>query len=198
MKPSPNHDPLTPDRANASPRSESAAPRNENSFSAADVVQILRDRGWQNSGQPTPEQSAWCQRAAALLGPHCADRAALENLLALIFQYEAREVLAQVEAHAVLSRYAARDALRHLASHLLDAAPLTTDRFREIVDAMKASLDIRGRELFHPLRLALAGRVGEGELDRVALLLDEAAAAQFSTPVKTARARIIEFCAALD
>jgi hypothetical protein len=63
---------------------------------------------------------------------------------------------------------------------------------------MKTNLDIRGRELFQTLRLSLAGRPGEGDLDRVILLLDEAAAVDFTTPVKSARARIIEFCSALD
>jgi hypothetical protein len=46
--------------------------------------------------------------------------------------------------------------------------------------------------------LSLAGRPGVGDLDRVILLLDEAAAANFATPVKSVRARIIEFCSALD
>jgi len=172
-----------------------AAP--ENRFSADDVLQILRERNWLDTG-PTPEQSAWCQRAAALLGPQSPDRHALENLLSLIFHYDAPEILGTMDAHVVMSRYAARDVLRKLANLLLDPAPLSTERFREIIDALKAELDIRGRELFHPLRLALAGRSGEGELDRVVLLLDEAAAAQWSAPVKTARARIIEFCSALD
>jgi hypothetical protein len=40
--------------------------------------------------------------------------------------------------------------------------------------------------------------VGEGELDRVILLLDEAAGAGFAVMVKSARERILEFCAALD
>jgi len=98
----------------------------------------------------------------------------------------------------VMSRYAAREALRQLASLLLDPVALTTDRFREVVDTMKSNLDIRGRELFQTLRLSLAGRSGDGELDRVVLLLDEASAAHFASPVKTARERIIEFCSAMD
>jgi hypothetical protein len=81
---------------------------------------------------------------------------------------------------------------------LLDGAALTSERFKEIVTALKDGMELRGRELFHPIRLALAGRAGEGELDRVILLLDEAAALSFAVPVKSARARIIEFCSALD
>jgi glutamyl-tRNA synthetase/nondiscriminating glutamyl-tRNA synthetase len=180
---------MTPDPMPATPI--------ESQFTASEVAQILHQRNC-HLGELTAEQSAWCQRAAALLGPHAADRATLESLLSLVFHYDAQEILAQVDAHATLSRYAARDALRELASELLDPAQLTSERFNQVIDTMKSRLDIRGRELFHTLRLALAGRVGEGELDRVILLLDEAAAANFSTPVKTARQRVIEFCSAMD
>jgi hypothetical protein len=48
------------------------------------------------------------------------------------------------------------------------------------------------------VRLALAGRAGEGELDRVILLLDEAAGLGFAARVKSARERIVEFCSAMD
>jgi hypothetical protein len=183
--------------AKSNPEPTSTAAPLENRFSPSDVVEILRDSRWLTS-EPSPEQSAWCARAAALLGPHSPDHAGLASLLSLIFCYDAQEILSTSGAHIVMSRYAARDVLRALATLFLDPAPLTTEHFREIVDTLKTQLDIRGRELFHPLRLALSGRSGEGELDRVVLLLDAAAAARFSVPVKTARARIIEFCSALD
>jgi nondiscriminating glutamyl-tRNA synthetase len=169
----------------------------ENPFSQADVIMTLREKNWL-SGEPTEKQSAWCERAAELLGPQSTDSSALSQLLELVFHYDARAILQTTDAHVVMSRYAARDVLRQLALLLLDGTELTTDRFREIITQLKEGLDLRGRELFHPLRLALAGRSGEGELDRVILLLDEASAAGFSVPVKTARERILEFCSALD
>ena len=168
-----------------------------NPFSAADILSILRERGWLTA-EPSAEQHAWCERAASMLGGHAADRAALADLLGLIFQYDAREIIGRVESHVVLSRYAARNVLRQVALMLLDGGALTSERFKEIVTAMKEGMELRGRELFHPTRLALAGRAGEGELDRVILLLDEAAALSFGVPVKSARERIVEFCSALD
>jgi hypothetical protein len=51
--------------------------------------------------------------------------------------------------------------------------------------------------MFHPIRLALTGRAGEGDLDRVILLLDAAARLDFAE-VKGARQRMVEFCAVLD
>ena len=168
-----------------------------NPCTGADVAAILAERCW-NEGELSAAQVAWCGHAAAILGAHAADREALAELVGLVFHYDAREILARVESHAVLSRYAARDVLRQLALLLLEGAPLDSERFKEIVTALKDGLDLRGRELFHPIRLALAGRAGEGELDRVILLLDEAAAAGFAARVKTARERILEFCAGLD
>ncbi len=133
-----------------------------------------------------------------MLGGHAADRAGLAELLGLVFHYDAREIISKVESHVALSRYAARGVIRQVALLLLDGAALTSERFKEIVTALKDGMELRGRELFHPIRLALAGRAGEGELDRVILLLDEAAALSFAVTVKSTRERIIEFCSALD
>ena len=130
-------------------------------FAAKDVADILREREWLAT-EPSAAQMAWCERAASLLGSHAADRKALADLLGLIFHYDASELLAKTETHAV----AARDVLRKLAFLLLDDAPLTSDLFKKVVSCLKDDLDLRGRDLFHPLRLALAGRAGEGELDR--------------------------------
>lgn len=172
-------------------------PSRQNLFTAQDVQEILHARRWLQE-QPSPEPSAFCERAAALLGPHAADAQGLAELLGLVFHYDAVQILQTVEAHAVLARYGARDVVRQLALFLLNPVPFDSDRFKEVVALLKEKLELRGRDLFHPLRLALAGRAGEGELDRVILLIDEASALPFALPVKTIRSRIVEFCAALD
>jgi glutamyl/glutaminyl-tRNA synthetase len=179
------------------PEAPNAASSATNAITARDVAEILREEGWL-LGDASPAQLAWCERAAALLGPHLADRRSLTDLLRLVFHYDAQELLAKVESHSVLSRSGARDVVRHLALLLLDGAPLTAERFKEIITALKDRVGLRSRELFHPIRLALAGRAGEGDLDRVILLLDVATALNFAVLVKSARKRIVEFCAALD
>jgi hypothetical protein len=170
-----------------------------NPFSGADVATILRERGWVvTEGIFSPEMESWCERAAAMLGSHAADREALGELLALIVHYDATELLKKKESHEVLARHGARDVVRRLAFALLEGGALDSNRFKEIINAMKEGSDLRSRDLFHPIRLALAGRAGDGELDRVILLIDEAAALAFAAPVKSARVRIMEFCSALD
>jgi hypothetical protein len=141
----------------------------------------------------------WFARVLTLLGPKSPTLDHLESLLALIFHYDAAANLALPENRAVLVRTGAREVIRVLANSILDEGGVSdSDRFKAIVDNIKAAVPFRSRVIFHPLRLALAGRTGEGELDRVILLLDPAAKLPFSVKVKDTRERTLEFCAALD
>ena len=168
---------------------------------AADVVEVLVERNWlPASCAPGTDGalSAWLERAADLLGPHAADRASLTDLLALIFQYDAAALLRDPASQAVLAREGSRDVIRELANRVLDLDNIDSDRFKEIIHGIKAAIPQRSRALFLPVRFALAGRAGEGELDRVILLLDPAASLAFAVPVKGTRQRMLEFCTALD
>jgi nondiscriminating glutamyl-tRNA synthetase len=170
-------------------------------YRAEDVAEILRGRGWLSANPEIAADEAiraWLARAAELLGPQAADRNAFAELLSLVFNYDAATVLRKPASQAVLAREGARDVIRELANRVLGGGEIDSDRFKEIIDGVKAAIPQRSRELFHPVRLALAGRVGEGELDRVILLLDSAAKLEFAARVKGTRQRMLEFCAAMD
>ena len=176
----------------------SSGPR-ANLFSARDIYEILRERRWLESiAAPSDALTHWSERAAALLGPQAADRAALAELLGLIFHYDAAAILQTPAIHAVLSREGARDVIRELALLILEGPAVDSERFKIIITTIKSRLPCTGRELFYPVRLALAGRPGGGELDRVILLLDDASTTPGLAPVKNVRQRMLEFCAALD
>lgn len=165
-----------------------------------EVAAILRERGWlraapQAVGELSAGVQAWIAEAVALLGPQCTTREELAELLARVFEYDARALMQQPETHVVIVREGARAVIRELAGLVLEGGAVDSQRFKEIVTALKERLPYRGRELFHPLRLVLAGRAGEGDLDRVALLLDGAAEAGFE--VKACRERVLEFCSAM-
>jgi hypothetical protein len=167
-----------------------------NRFTAADVEATLRERGLA-AEIPTVAQD-WMTSAAELLGPQVENRQGLADLLRLIFDYDAAGLLRATVNHSVLAREGAREVVRELAHLVLEGGEIDSDRYKEIIATLKEKLPHRGRELFYPVRLALAGRTGEGELDRVILLLDPAARLPFATPVKGTRQRMLEFCSALD
>lgn len=182
----------------AEPREEEARP--ELRFTGDDVGAILRQHEWMGAtADEAPDQlRGWLDRAALLLGPRVADREGLGALLELVFHYDAREILDSSDAHVVLARAGARTVIRELGREVLAGGDVDSDRLKEIFERVKERTGYRGRELFHPLRLALAGRAGEGELDRVVLLLDGAARLPFAVQVKSARERMLEFCGQLD
>jgi hypothetical protein len=188
---------MTPD----APIEVSIAPANPHSAGA--VAAILRENGWLEAERGIDADGeialqAWIRRAAELLGAHAADRVSLSGLLALIFTYDAPVLLGDAANQAVLARIGAREVIRELANRILDGGEIDSDRFKAIVEEMKTAVPYRSRAMFHPIRLALAGRAGEGELDRVILLLDDATRLYFAVPVKGTRQRMLEFCAALD
>jgi hypothetical protein len=168
----------------------------EITFTASDVSEILREHCWIRSENDAV--ASWIGEATALLGPHAANREAIAHLLALVFEYDAHTVLASRESQEVLGREGAREVLRVLATEILSGGQVDSNRLKEIVAGVKEVLPYSSREIFHPLRVALAGSVGGGELDRVVLLLDRAAQIEGLAPVKSVRTRILEFCAALD
>jgi hypothetical protein len=144
--------------------------------------------------------------ACETLGPQAAARssdkaeaeATLESLLRLVFVYDASTLLKNLEAHVILAREGSREVIRELANRVLSNSEIDSERYGEIIDEMKSSLGFHGRKLFHPIRLALAGRAGEGDLDRVILLLDSASKLNFCSQVKRTRQRMLEFCTALE
>lgn len=175
--------------------------RTENLFTASDVRSILRENGWlkpEFDAPSDPEMESWLSRATLLLGPQAADRAELARLLSLIFEYNAPALLKESANQAVMSRLGAREVICALARLVLEGVAVDSNRFKEIIDRMKSAVPYRSRNLFLPIRLALAGGAGEGEMDRVILLLDSASKLNFCMAVKGTSRRMLEFCTALD
>jgi Anticodon binding domain len=171
------------------------------SHTAAEIAGILEEQGWLTANAGAGQEPVlldWLSRAADLLGPHAATHEELTELLAPIFVYDAAELLRGRENQEVLARSGAREVIREFANRVLEGGDLDSGRFKQVVDEMKMAVPYRSRAMFHPIRLVLTGRAGEGELDRVILLIDSASKLNFAAPVKSTRQRILEFCAALD
>ena len=174
-------------------------------FHAGDVEAVLRAHRWLTTPN-TPDLESWMRDAADWLGTQAAShrestdkqRERFLGLLTLVFSYDAAKLMESRENQAAMAREGARETVRELANRVLQGGEIDSARLREIIDALKQNSGSQGRRIFHPLRLALAGSTGEGELDRVILLLDRAARLPFAVPLKGTRERMLEFCAAMQ
>ena len=175
---------------------ENAVHSAANPITAVEVAATLQARGWLR--EETEGALRWMEEVRVMLGPRAANCNALAALLRLIFDYDARSVLAARASQEVVCRAGAREVIRALATEILSRGPVDSDCLKEIVNAAMTKLPYRSREIFLPLRVVVAGCAGDGTLDRVILLIDRAAATEGLAPVKSVRTRILEFCTSLD
>jgi glutamyl/glutaminyl-tRNA synthetase len=172
-----------------------------NGVTAANIEEILLANGWLAASPGNSDDAGlqqWLARAAELLGSYAKNRFELEPLLKPIFVYDAAVVLQDSANQAALAREGAREVIRAFANQLVDGVEIDSDSFKQVIENIKALVPYRSRDMFHPIRLVLTGRTGEGELDRIILLLDAASKLRFSVPVKGAGQRVLEFCCAFD
>ncbi|HZQ91374.1 MAG TPA: glutamate--tRNA ligase [Terriglobales bacterium] len=149
-----------------------------------------------NAGGP------WLERVIELFAPSVDRLEQLPQRAALIFNFDPQaaiaspdnaEVLAWPNTRAVLSRFAAK-----LFGDVADEGdpPLTVEQFKKLVNDVKAETGAKGKELFHPIRLAITGSHSGPEFDKLVPLIEEGARLRLPRPIKSVRQRVREFLAA--
>jgi glutamyl-tRNA synthetase len=88
--------------------------------------------------------------------------------------------------------------IRAFAARLKQIPDLDFASFVEMAKSIQAETGCRGRDLYHPLRLALTGRGSGLDLDKLIPLVESGARLDFPQPMKSCSARISEVLAYLD
>jgi nondiscriminating glutamyl-tRNA synthetase len=126
----------------------------------------------------SPDRAGWFGRVTRLLVPSVDRLDQLPERAALIFNYDAKaaltsqdnaEVLAWPNTDAVLTRFA----YKILEDESAREAKLTAEQFKKIVNEVKAETGAKGKELFHPIRIAITGSHSGPEFDKLIPILEE-------------------------
>jgi len=96
----------------------------------------------------------------------------LANESSFLFQFDARQSLADPEIRRTLSEPKSRAVIEALALRL-GAEPLTAQRFQTLADEVRRQTGAKGRELYHPMRLALTGAASGPELVKLLPVIEE-------------------------
>ena len=122
----------------------------------------------------------------------------LPERAALIFKYDAgaalaapdnAEVLGWANTDAVLGRFT----VKILEDESAAAAQLTPERFKQLVNEVKAETGAKGKELFHPLRIVITGSHSGPEFDKVIPILEAGSRLTLPRHVLSMRERVEEF-----
>ncbi len=153
-------------------------------------------------GQPDDAIDRWFGKVVALLAPSVDRLEQLPQRAWLIFNHDPKsalqspdnaEVLAAPRTMAVLESFARRIQ----ADELAQADALTPERFRLIMNEVKAESGAKGKDLFHPIRIMLTGSHSGPEFDKLIPILEEGSRLPLPRHVMSVRERVAVFLAAL-
>ncbi len=85
--------------------------------------------------------------------------------LSFLFDYDAAATLSVPAVLGEMREAGAQAVVAALAAELASAPRLDRERFRAVANQVKARTGLKGRALFHPIRVALTGRAEGPELD---------------------------------
>ncbi|PYV72223.1 MAG: glutamate--tRNA ligase [Acidobacteria bacterium] len=146
----------------------------------------------------TKENLLWVSRMVYLLSPSVDRLEQLPERAALIFNYDAKaalaspdnaEVLGLPHTDAVLTRFTVKMFEDESASE----GKLTAERFKQIVNEVKAETGAKGKELFHPIRIVITGSHSGPEFDKLIPILEEGSHLKLPKHVLSVRERVEEF-----
>ncbi len=113
-----------------------------------------------------------------------------------IFEYHAKGIGETTETRHVLDDPGSRDVLRIFIPKVLEVEPLTYEKFRAMAKEVQTETGKKGKELFHPIRVALTGAVSGPELEKLIPIFEEGAKLSLARRVKSTAQRLVEFAEA--
>jgi nondiscriminating glutamyl-tRNA synthetase len=116
----------------------------------------------------------------------------------LVFEYEASTIASGEATRHVLEDAGPREVLKAFIPKVLDESTLDYERFRKIAKAVQQETGKKGRELFHPIRVAVTGAVSGPELEKLIPILEEGAKLPLARHVKSVAERLREFSEAAN
>ncbi len=139
----------------------------------------------------------WFAKITALLVPSVNKLDELPARAKLIFDYDAKAALADPDNAEVLHAPKTADVLAAFESRIAnEAGAITAERFKAIVNEVKIKTSVKGKDLFHPIRIAVTGTHSGPEFDKLVPILEEGSTLTLPVRVKSVKERVTEFAAA--
>jgi nondiscriminating glutamyl-tRNA synthetase len=137
---------------------------------------------------------AWFGKVVALLGPSVDKLEQLPERAGLIFRYDAAAAVAAPDNAEVLGAPKAPEVLTAFAQQVdSDPSPMTPERFRTIMNEVKARTGAKGKDLYHPVRIVFTGSHSGPEFDKLIPILEEGSQLPLPQHVMNVRERLAAF-----
>ena len=139
---------------------------------------------------------AWLERVLDAVLKNISMLSQLGEAVRVIFAFDAQRAIATPEHQELLSNQDARDVLQAFIPKILAQNALTYQRFREVTKAVQKETGKKGKDLFHPVRVALTGEASGPELEKLIAIYEEGSKLLLPQHVKSCAERLREFAKA--
>ncbi|HEV2989684.1 MAG TPA: glutamate--tRNA ligase [Candidatus Angelobacter sp.] len=140
----------------------------------------------------------WFTRVVDLLAPYVDQFDQLPDRAGIIFDYSAGTAISHRDNAEVFASEKTRPVIQAFANLAANESPLTAEKFKTIMDEVKAETGAKGKDLFHPVRVVLIGSHSGPAFEKLIPLLEEGSTLDLPVHVKSVRERIAEFMTALE
>jgi nondiscriminating glutamyl-tRNA synthetase len=138
---------------------------------------------------------AWAFSLIDLLAPYVDQLDQLPEKAKIIFSHDAAAALALPENAEVFASDKAKTVIQAFAKRAVNESPLTPERFKAIMDEIKAETGAKGKDLFHPVRIMLIGSHSGPDFNKLIPLIEDGSKLELPVHVKSVRERVAEFLA---
>ncbi len=142
----------------------------------------------------SPAVGAWFGQLLALFLPAVNQLDELPGKAGLVFQFDAAAARANEENAAILTTDSAQKVLAAFSTRVLaHAGAVTPDQFKTWMNEVKAETGAKGKDLFHPIRIALTGSHSGPEFDKLIPLVEEGSRLDLLVHILSVRERMEQF-----
>jgi len=140
------------------------------------------------------EINAWLEKLLILFVP-AADRLdELPQKTQFVFSSDPDTAKAEPENAALLAIESSQKVLSALKACLQEReGPVTAEQFKEWMNEIKTETGVKGKELFHPARIAITGSHSGPEFDKLIPLIEEGSTLALPKHIPSVRERILAF-----
>jgi glutamyl/glutaminyl-tRNA synthetase len=125
----------------------------------------------------------WFARLLALLVPSVDHLDQLPAKAAPLFAFDPEAARANEENADLLAADSARTVLTEMADRIrAHSGPVTPEVFKAWMNEVKTAAGVKGKELFHPVRVALTGSHSGPEFDKLIPLIEDGSALDLAIP----------------
>lgn len=161
------------------------------------VTQPLFDKGYLKQSELTVAQDFIDYVLVRIVAESKrADPKELTALFSIIFDYDASTIVSGEETQHVAELEGARNVLQVFIPKVLAEPELSYARFREVAKLVQKETGKKGKDLFHPIRVALTGAVSGPELEKLIPIFEEGSKLPLARHVKSVAERLREFAEA--